>query len=282
MHRFIVVILAAYCMGFPSAEALSGGTVQDLGPAKDAIEDLSSEDVRDEALASFDASDELFPAQQVGSDSALEQQRDSRVAEFLTIRVGVKRVTLRDVPLKEWFAPYIRAIAELGLVSGYRDASGMPTGAFGPADSVTLEQVAKVIVLASGVDATSCPLPSRNVSASGSWSASYVSCAERGEWAVFADPSTDVRRPATREEVVMTVLQAFHREFDVDTASLAFSDVEKTSAYAPAVARAAADGVVSGYTDAEGNLTGTFGPTNHVTRAEFSKIVTIALQLYSR
>ena len=80
----------------------------------------------------------------------------------------------------------------------------------------------------------------------------------------------------------MTVLQSFRKEFDVDTASLSFTDVEKTSAYAPAIAKAATDGIVSGYTDAEGNLTGSFGPKNNVTRAEFSKIVSIVLQRYTR
>ena len=208
-------------------------------------------------------------------------QRDDRTAGFLVIRIGTKDVTLRDVPLKEWFAPFVRSIAELGLVSGYRDAEGVPTGLFGPADPVTLEQMAKVAVLASGVDPASCPLPPKNLTSSGSWSASYVSCAERGEWAVYTDPAADLRRPATREEVVMTVLQAFKKEFDVDTASLTFTDVEKTSAYAPAIAKASTDGVVSGYTDGNGNLTGLFGPTNNVTRAEFSKIVSIALQLYA-
>lgn len=78
----------------------------------------------------------------------------------------------------------------------------------------------------------------------------------------------------------MTILQANNREFDIDTASLTFSDVEKTGAYAPAIAKAATDGVVSGYTDGAGNLTGLFGPTNNVTRAEFSKIVSITLQIY--
>lgn len=223
---------------------------------------------------------ELFPAVDVPAGSAIDEHRDDRTPSFLTIRVGAKDVTLRDVPLKEWFAPYVRDIAGLGLVSGYRDAAGMPTGSFGPADSVTLEQVAKVAVLASGIDPTACPLPPANLSSSGSWSASYVSCAEKGEWAVFTDPTVDLRRPATREEVIMTILQSFRREFDVDTASLPFSDVEKTSAFAPAIAKAAADGVVSGYTDAEGNLTGSFGPKNNVTRAEFSKIVSIVLRRY--
>lgn len=253
----------------------------DVSTAFDALRDLESEQERENASAWFDEADELFPQLTVETDSAIDEQRYARTDGLLIIRIGTREVTLRDVPINEWFAPFVRDLAELGLVSGYRDAEGMPTGAYGPADSVTLEQVAKVAVLASGVDATACPLPPRNITSSGSWSASYISCAERGEWAVFSDPNADLRRPATREEVVMTILQAFKRELDINTASLTFSDVEKTSAYAPAIARAATDGVVSGYTDANGNLTGTFGPTNNVTRAEFAKIVSVALQIYA-
>lgn len=275
-------VLSALCIICPVASASSGLVLPDLSAAENAIGDIEAEGSRDEASLPFYEDQELFPSIETTVASPIDEHRDDRTSGFLTIRVGAKDVTLRDVPLKEWFAPYVRDIAGLGLVSGYRDAAGMPTGSFGPADSVTLEQVAKVAVLASGIDPTACPLPPANLSSSGSWSASYVSCAEKGEWAVFSDPTTDLRRPATREEVVMTVLQSFRKEFDVDTASLSFTDVEKTSAYAPAIAKAATDGIVSGYTDAEGNLTGSFGPKNNVTRAEFSKIVSIVLQRYTR
>lgn len=280
MHR-IAACAASFLLSIvPVAYGASGVVLPDLSTALDAVEDLEAEQARENAANVFDASDELFPMVKNDEGSTIDEQRDTRIGGFLVIRIGVKQVTLRDVPLKEWFAPYVRDLAELGLVSGYRDAAGIPTGLYGPADPVTLEQVAKVAVLASGIDATACPLPPKNRTASGSWSASYVSCAERGDWAVFSDPGADLRRPATREEVVMTILQAYRREFDVDTASLTFSDVEKTGPYAPAIAKAATDGVVSGYTDAEGNLTGEFGPAKNVTRAEFAKIVSIALQVY--
>ncbi len=280
MHRIAACAAFLLLLSASVSHAASGVVLPDLSGAFDALSDLDAEQAREEAAAAFDESDELFPSFEVETDSSIDQQRDERTDGLLIIRIGAKEVALRDVRIKEWFASYIRDLAELGLVSGYRDAEGMPTGAYGPADPVTLEQVAKVAVLASGVDATACPLSPRNVTSSGSWSASYVSCAERGEWAVFSDPTADLRRPATREEVVMTILQAFKREFDIDTASLTFTDVEKTSAYAPAIAKAATDGVVSGYTDESGELSGKFGPTNGVTRAEFAKIVSIALQIY--
>ena len=265
----------------PAAHAASGVVLPDLSAAENAVEWTEDEQDREDASGSFYQSAELFPPVETATGSAIDEQRDDRTADFLTIRVGAKEVVLRDVPLKEWFAPYVRYIAELQLVSGYRDAQGVPTGEFGPADPVTLEQVAKVAVLAAGIDATACPLPPQNLSASGAWSASYVSCAEARGWAVYSDAATDLRRPATREEVVMTILQAFKKEFDADTATIPFTDVEKTSMFAPAIAKAAGDGIVSGYTDSQGRLTGLFGPTNNVTRAEFSKIVSISLQLYA-
>lgn len=281
MRLTSAVLAAFFVLSSHAAVASSGSALPDLSSAFDILDDLAAEQDRQDASASFDASVELFPAVET-EGSPIEEQRDERTAEFLVIRVGAREVVLRDVPMKEWFAPYVRSIAELQLVSGYRDAQGMPTGLFGPADPVTLEQMVKVAVLATGIDATACALPPANISASGAWSASYVACAEKREWAVFSDATADLRRPATREEVVMTMLQAFKKEFDVEPASITFTDVEKTGLYAPAIAKASADGVISGYTDGEGNLTGLFGPKNNVTRAEFSKIVSVALQLYAK
>jgi hypothetical protein len=282
MHARFAVLATFFLLSAPAVHAASGLVLPDLPAAFTILGDLEADQKREDASRAFEESSELFPEVSVESDSTIDDQRDERTAEFLTIRVGAKEIVLRDVPLKEWFAPYVRVLAELQLVSGYRDADGNPTGTYGPADPVTLEQVAKVAVLAAGIDATSCRVPPLNLSASGAWSAQYVGCAEQREWAVFADPTADLKRPATREEVVMTILQAFKRELDVETASLTFTDVEKTSAYAPAIAKAAVDGVVSGYTDGEGNLTGTFGPKNNVTRAEFAKIVSVSLQLYGK
>lgn len=281
MHARAALVVLVLAASVPSARAASGFTLPDTGRVTDALDAAEADQALDAAAAAFGESDELFPESAAPPRTAIEEQRDDRTAGYLSIRVGAKDVVLRDVPVKEWFAPYVRDIAELQLVSGYRDADGVPTGAFGPADPVTLEQVAKVAVLAAGIDATSCALPPANATASGSWSASYVACAEQRGWAVFSDASADVRRPATREEVVMTVMQAFGRAFDVDTASIVFTDVEKTGAYAPAIAKASADGVVSGYADAEGEPTGAFGPRNDVTRAEFAKILSVSYRLYA-
>jgi hypothetical protein len=48
------------------------------------------------------------------------------------------------------------------------------------------------------------------------------------------------------------------------------------------IERAAADGVVSGYADDQGNLIGKFGPTDRVNRAAMAKILVTSFQTYRR
>ncbi len=278
--RLLSAIIVSIFVLSPVANAASGTVLPDLSPVDDILDAIEDEETEQEESTTFQTSPELFPAVEDEDQGGLEERRDERTAGFLVIRVGSREVTLRDVPLAEWFAPYVRAIAELQLVSGYRDANGEPTGLFGPADSVTLEQVAKVVSYGAGLDIASCPLPPKNLTASGTWSGQFVSCAEKKEWVIFADASVDVHRPATRSEVVVTVLQAFDRTIDGELIAAPFKDVELTSPYAPTIAQAKKDGIVSGYTDAQGVPTGEFGPDKPVTRAEFSKIVSVALQIY--
>ncbi|HLD32061.1 MAG TPA: S-layer homology domain-containing protein [Candidatus Peribacteraceae bacterium] len=59
-----------------------------------------------------------------------------------------------------------------------------------------------------------------------------------------------------------------------------FRDVRKTTPYASCIETAAQDGIVSGFTDAEGKPTGEFGPDRPVNRAEMSKIISTSADLY--
>ena len=224
----------------------------------------------------FQGSADLFPQTGTGAEAASE--------EFVTVKVDGRTVVFSDVPTRQWFAPYVRSIAELGIISGYRDAAGMPLGKFGPADSVTLEQVLKVVVYASGKDPSSCKGTGTggllNTTAS-EWAKPFVTCAEEYQWSVFSDGSVDTQRGATRAEVIATVLQAF----GVQTGNVSgdvFTDVGSATLYASAIEKAQKDGIVNGYADAQGNMTGIFGPDDTVKRAEFAKMVTIALEVYAK
>src|SRR5262245_5710057 len=128
MHRFAAVMVSLALLLPAAAQAASGVVLPDFDPLDQLMDDLLSEQDRHDASLPFYESTDLFPAVDDTSDGTIGDQRDERTAGFLTILIGRTDVTLRDVPTKEWFAPYVRDLAELQLVSGYRDAQGMPTG----------------------------------------------------------------------------------------------------------------------------------------------------------
>lgn len=219
---------------------------------------------------------DLFPA----VEKEDEQPQSLEEEEFATITVQGQSVQLFDVPLEEWFAEFILDIADKELISGYRDADGKPTGEFGPADFVTREQLAKMAVTAAGIDVYNCGDTLKNSSARGTWSQRYVQCAEYHRWIVFSDGTAKLTKPAYRSEVVVTVLQAFAARISPVSGTV-FNDVSRATPYGNAVETAARDGVVSGYSASDGSLTGYFGPSDPVNRAETAKIFSLSFQRYS-
>lgn len=280
MHRlpFATGVVAAV---LPLATIAASDLSADLDAWESAhLEGIASQQIVDDDAMREEQAD-LFPAMSDEEGSALEESRDDRIAAFVSVDVGGKLLVLRDVPRSAWFAPYVREIAERKIVTGYSDASGVPTGLFGPADNVTIEQMAKVMQLASGTYDPACPVPPINVTASGSWSATYISCAEQKAWAVYGDGTADVHRNATRSEVIVTLLQAFDVQPGERTGE-AFEDVSASTQFGAHIEKAKADGIISGYTDENGMPNGLFGPQDPVTRAEFAKIVTLGMQIYGQ
>lgn len=234
-----------------------------------------------EAEAAWHEQPDLFPSVPgEETSSAASSTRSGPTGAFLTIIVDGKEVVLRDVPRTSWFGPYVRDAANAGLISGYRDEEGNPTGEYRPAQGVSIEELAKISMMFSGGLSPACGA-TRNESAKGSWSAPYIGCAEARAWALFADAAIDVKRPATRAEVIMNVLQAFDIEL-VEKTGTAFKDVTLSTEFAAAIERAKRDGIVSGFADDNGNPTGFFGPTERVSRAEMAKIAVRAQQIYGR
>ena len=225
--------------------------------------------------AQLEDSQDLFPVPE-GQESSQPDEVENET--HVTIKVDGVPVILEDVPVFEWFASYVRDAAERGFVSGYKDADGRPTGFFGPADSVTVEQVAKMAVLAADIDPFACLGTLKNTSALGSWSERYVLCAESKGWAIYGEATVDVARPATRSEVVVTLLQAYGVRIAPISGTL-FEDVTRSTPYGAAIETAAQLGIVSGYSDAEGVLTGLFGPDDLVNRAQAAKMFSLAAQV---
>ncbi len=234
----------------------------------------------DAAEMEVESRDEFFAND--GQSFSSRRSGNEANATVVTFRIGGVPYLLNDVPLTAWFAPYVRDVAEKGIVSGYRNAEGVPLGMFGPERSVSIEELAKMAVVAAGIDPATCGEP-KNLGAQKSWSAQVIACAERNNFAVYGDGTVGVTRPATRAEVVMTLLQAFGVQLqDLDPARPLFIDVSASTLFSAAINTAVRDGIVIGYTDAKGKLTGLFGPEKPVNRAEIAKMLSIAIQLYAR
>lgn len=213
------------------------------------------------------------------ADILRERETEPDQQEFVSVMVDGVDVTLRDVPQNTWFTPFVFRAAKLNIVSGYKNERGEPSGEFGPDRPVTIGELAAMTQRAAGLhpeDASGIP---ENRSAQGTWAAPFVAYAEQNGWTVFADATVDIGRPATRGEVVMTLLQAFDIPLRWAKGGM-FTDVTARTVFAAAVETAAGDGLVGGYVDEEGELTGLFGPADGVTRAQAAKILITAIDTY--
>lgn len=189
------------------------------------------------------------------------------VAQFEDITAPV----FHDVGHKDWFNPYVLSLSEWGIVSGYRNSEGQPTGEFKPSNSVTIAEVLKMALEAARVDETACPKDVLHSQArAGHWAAAYVSCSEDMNMRIFRTGEIDLNRVARRAEV----LSIAHDAFKDDVLPL-YSNFRDTAGhpYEADIAYAALLGVVSGDTDGNGNPKGIFRPDEQINRAETAKVI---------
>ncbi len=200
-----------------------------------------------------------------------EQKAES--AKTLSTEIDGQTVTFSDVPTDAWFAPFIATVANRGIMSGYTKDDGSLNGTFGPGDPVTIAQLAKIVHLLIKIDqnaASSAPI--NPLAGGGQWFTRYIASAEDQGWLVYEDGTADPNRPATRGEVVITLLQALDIPMHWPKGAI-FTDVERKTPYSGAIETAAKEGIVSGEADVDGSPTGFFLPGNPITRAEIAKIL---------
>ncbi len=203
----------------------------------------------------------------------VEQKKES--SQYVTTTVNGQEVVLHDVPVTSWFAVYVSSVARRGIMSGYKNVDGTPSDKFGPENPVTLAEVAKIMHRLAGIEEVHSAAGALNTSAVG-WASNFIASAEGRDWVVYVDTSVEVNRPATRAEVLQTMLQALDIPLKWPTGKL-FSDVSRRTLYAAAVETAAGDGIVSGKTGTGGTV---FEPSASINRAELAKIVTKAMEKY--
>ncbi len=178
-------------------------------------------------------------------------------------------VRFKDVPDGVWFHRYVSSVARWKIVSGYKDASGNPTGDFGPGNPVTVAEILKIAYGSSERDTETCTRTPQHPEAANHWSRIFVACAEdEGVRIIVAQAS--LNRAATRAEVLSVIHDVFKER--VPPLLSSFSDTAGHT-FESDIAFAAAMGIVSGDKDASKNATGTFRPDDMVNRAEAAKII---------
>lgn len=206
-----------------------------------------------------------------------QQRREEEERSIAVITDGERR-EFHDIPQDAWFAPFVFTAAKFGIMTGYTDSHGTPTGLFRPEQSVTLAELAAITHRVVGdTPLTPSPQP-RNTNARRTWFAPFFASAEQKGWLVYTDPEVDPLKPASRGEVVVTLLHALDIPLQWPKGIL-FSDVTIQTPFAGAIETASREHLITGQADAQGNPTSTFGPEQPVNRAEMAKIISQALEL---
>ncbi len=203
---------------------------------------------------------------------------DTGSSPYISVTIGGSSITLKDVTKDSWFAPYVAAVTKAAAMSGYKDAQGNPTGEFGPANPVTVAELAKIAHSIGGLAEQSLA-PAANPLAKDTWFSGVIASAEERGWTIYSDATIDPTRPATRGEVLVTLLQVLNVPLSWQTGSV-FTDVQLRTPFAAAIETAAKANIVSGSDNGDG--TKAFHPTDPINRAELAKILSMTLSKYSK
>lgn len=210
----------------------------------------------------------------------IRSRQQNKGTEFVVVQMGTEEVTLRDVLQSAWYASHVFNVARKGVITGYRDAHGRFSGEFGPGNLVSVAELAAIAHRLIGVssDAFKDQAPD-NPRAVRQWFSPFIASAEARGWTIYNDATIDPLRPATRAEVLVTLLQALDVSLQWQKGNV-FTDVTARTHYAAAIETAARDKVIEGRKDASGKPLNLFEPTAPINRAEISKVIDTIFSVY--
>ena len=182
-----------------------------------------------------------------------------------------------------WGEAYIKTLSEKCGVQGYTDEDGNLLNLFGPNNPVTRAELVKMVVgCIEGETPEDGETPFTDVE-EGKWYNPYIFFAVTEGWIEgYADGTFRPGNNINRVEALKIILLSTYTEEEIaqheyEEEEVYFEDTRPDQWYSPYLGFAVSKGFVSGYTDAEGNPTGYFGPSNNLTRAEAAKIIAEAL-----
>ncbi|WP_018132118.1 S-layer homology domain-containing protein [Effusibacillus pohliae] len=170
---------------------------------------------------------------------------------------GGNQPLFADIPADRWSKPFIEALVNKKIVSGY------PDGTFKPTQNITREQSAKLLVKALQLNTGNRPAPNvTDLDPNSIYYQDIVTVLAEGIFSGY-DGKFHPGESLTRGQMASILVKAFRLQ---GTGSDKFNDVKGHWA-ANAIGILAANGIASGYGD------GTFRPDNPITREEFAAIL---------
>jgi hypothetical protein len=175
-----------------------------------------------------------------------------------------------------WAQYYIEDLFTKEIISGYEN------GNYGPEDSVTNAEFAKMLSEAlpdlidfNTYDESWNHFPNLDAS---HWAHDYIEMLYGSSVGLSGEISPD--EAITRGEVVTTLITVLKQDsWFLEEEDYIFTDlIDEEENYAAHVSYHL--GLVSGYQDEAGELTGLFGPSDSLTRAQAAKVITLAMEWY--
>lgn len=186
-----------------------------------------------------------------------------------------KGTTFTDVPSSHWAYDSISQMVQRGVINGYTD------GTFHPDRIVTRSELAKIMVLAAGINPRSTSNSSFSDIVPSDWFSAYVEAAKpyltgysQADGSLYYAPNA----PALREDMAIAIVKLKGYETSGDQADLnelsdKFTDYDHISQVARKyISVATAKGLVTGYPD------NTFRPQEPITRAQAAALLDRAFQ----
>jgi hypothetical protein len=171
-----------------------------------AVETLASEGIIDASKTSFD------PARQLQ-----RQEAAKLIVESAGLVADLPEVaSFTDVPKTLWSFESVETAKANGVVNGYSDSNGALTGKFGPTDTVTRAQFAKMVVEAFDLPMYTPDSPTfPDVMDTNAWYYEYVeTAAYHGVVKGFADGSFGANKQIVRQDGAVMIYRALGMEVD--------------------------------------------------------------------
>ena len=185
------------------------------------------------------------------------------LSSFAGAEVCAAQQRFIDVPPSAWHFSYIENLAERKVVSGFGSS-----GEFKPDNNVQRQHVCKMVVLAAGLPYAGKQARFPDVDKNSEMSPYIAALQDRGIIGGFADGSFRPRNNVTRAQASAIIAKAFGIRSAGASGNL--KDISGHGAETQ-IRILASNGIVKGYAD------GRFRPNAPVTRAQLSKMITVAM-----